>query len=212
MTGNQDRDRIITECREAVTAMATAFVTRDRGALLYLQGQINTEPTLPASQFMLSSASLIYDIIRTGLDASLGREPTEAEVAEAWRTFEGQDPERGLRSALDALADAQIRAGMPKDQARAVIANSAGFTRAGLTTALPLLRAYMADDEPEFRRLLAEAAKEKQIARAVLATQAIIRDLFEVAANTAYGGAATDQDIKREWEQFILQRAAQPGP
>src|SRR5213596_935701 len=54
MTDSQNADRVIAECRAAVTAMATAFVTRDQGALLYLSGQITAGPTLPASQFMVS--------------------------------------------------------------------------------------------------------------------------------------------------------------
>jgi hypothetical protein len=212
MAGNKDAQRMIAECRGFVTAMATAFVTRDQGALLYLSGQTAAGPTMPASQCMLSAAYLVYDVIRTGLDASLGRVPTQAEVMDAWRTFEEDNPERQLRSALDALAEAQIRAGMPEDEARAVIANSASLARAGLVTAIPLLRAFMADDEPGFRRQLAAAAKERRVSRAVLATQIIIRDLFEIAVATAYEGVLTDQAVSTEWQQFMLQRETEPGP
>lgn len=113
---------------------------------------------------MLSSAYLVYDVLRTAVDAGLGREPTDAEVEVAWRDFVAQDPEQVLRSALDALAEEQMRAGMPKDQARGVIDRSASSTHVGLVTALPLLSALVAGDERGFRRLAEEAARENDSA------------------------------------------------
>ena len=210
MDDQQDADRIIAECRAGVSAMATAFVTRDPDALRYLSGVITAGSELPASQFMLSSARLVDDVLTTLVAATLGGDPTEAEIVQAWHSFEPTARERSI-SALQRLADEQIRAGLPADEVQRTIANSIRETDAGLATALPLLRAFIAGDEAGFDRLLTAAAKERKISQAVRATPLIIRDLFETAVNTAYG-VATEQQIHREWENFMLARSAEPGP
>lgn len=210
MNDQQDTDRIIAECRAGVSAMATAFVTRDPDALRYLSGVITAGPELPASQFMLSSARLADDVLTTLVAATIGGDPPDAEIVRAWHSFEPTARERSI-SALQRLADEQIRAGLPEDEVQRAIADSATETDAGLTTALPLLRAFITGDETGFDRMLAAAAKERKIGQAVRATPLIIRDLFETAVNTAYG-VATEQQIQREWETFMLQRSAEPGP
>jgi hypothetical protein len=208
---NLSDDRIIAECRAGMEAMATAFVTRDPGALRYLSGQITAGPTLPASQFMLSAANLIDNVLTSGQGTALGRDPTDAEVIRAWRLCESEVRQRS-RAALDQLAEEQIRAGLPGDEVRSTIENSASVTDAGLATALPILTAFITGNEEEFQRMMAEAAREKKLGQAVRATPFIIRDLFESAMLAAYGRRTTDAETQNEWEQFMLQRAAEPGP
>jgi hypothetical protein len=210
MNDNRNDDRIIAECRAAVSAMATAFVTHDPVALRYLSGVLTAGPDLPASQFMLSSVRLLEDVLTTGIAARLGRDPTDAEIVQAWRSYEATATER-VAAALQRLADEQIRAGLPEDEVRSTIANSASVTDAGLATALPLPTAFIEGNEAPWLRMLAAAAKERKISAAVRATPLIIRDLFETAVNTAYG-VATEQQIHREWENFMLERSAAPGP
>jgi hypothetical protein len=207
----QDADRIITECRAGVSAMATAFVTRDPDALRYLSGVITSEPNLSASQFMLSSAHLVDDVLTTHVAAALGRDPTDTEIIQAWRSYEATARERNT-SSLERLADEQIRAGQPEDEVRRTIANSVGETDAGLATALPLLTAYITGDEAGFHRLLVAANEQRKIAQAVRATPLVIRDLFQGAVAGLYGGKATDDQIRTEWAQFLQQRSAEPGP
>jgi len=54
----------------------------------------------------------------------------------------------------------------------------------------------------------AAAAGKKQLTMAVLATMLIVRDLFETPVNTAVGGAATDEQVRGQWEKFMARRAA----
>lgn len=72
--------------------------------------------------------------------------------------------------------------------------------------------ARIREQDVRFRRMLAAAAKEPKIAQAVRATGVVIQDLFETAVNTAYGTVATAQQIREEWENFMLQRSAEKGP
>jgi len=60
----------------------------------------------------------------------------------------------------------------------------------------------------EYHRGAAAAAGKKQLTMAVLATMLIVRDLFETPVNTAVGGAATDEQVRGQWEKFMARRAA----
>jgi hypothetical protein len=209
MTGpeNSSSDRIAAECRAAVSALATAVVLRDPSALRYLSGQTEFGDTLPASPMMLSSAYLVSDVLLSGLGTALGHRPTDAEVMQAWRPVANEARER-LAASLDKLAETQIAVGMPEDEVRATIGLSARFNDAGLVTALPLLTAFLSRDMTGFLRGCVTAVARLELRPAVLATQLIVRDLFETSVNTLVGGVATDEEIKREWETFMARRAA----
>jgi hypothetical protein len=181
---NQDPDRVAAECRAAVSRLATAMVLRDESALRYLSGEAEFGGTLPARQMMLSAAYLVGDVLGTGLVTALKRQPTGAEITQAWDQTAKQARER-LTSSPDAAA-----------------------MDAGMVTALPLLTAFISHDMAGFRRGAAAAAGEKQLTMAVLAAALIARDLFETAVNTSVGGAATDEQVQREWEKFMARRAA----
>jgi hypothetical protein len=203
MTGSTESDRIV---RETVSEMATVFVRRDPDALI-LVTRMAAERGLSAVDLMISSAWLVGDVINTGLGTASGRRPTRAEAIAAWRQFAETARDR-MASALDRLADEQVRAGMPEPEVRRAIAESAAQTDAGLATALPLLTAFLTGDEAALGRGLNEAAKKKQVRMAVLATQLVIRDLFTTAVNTAVGGEATEAQVLGEWEKFMARRAA----
>jgi hypothetical protein len=206
MTDDAERDRVALECRKTVSEMATVFVRRDPGALSYVS-RVARESGLSAGDLMTSSAWLVGDVLNSGIATATGGRPKRAAVLEAWHHFAREVRDR-LAASLDKLAAEQIRAGMPEPEVRRTIAESGAQTDAGLATALPLLTAFLTGDETAFRRGLAVAARKKQLTRAVLATQLIIRDLFETSVNTLVGGAASDEKIQREWETFMARRAA----
>jgi hypothetical protein len=195
------------ECRAAVSELATAVVLRDPAALSYLSGQGAPGGALPASQMMLSSAFLVADVLGSGVATAAGRQPTDQEIQQAWQQTARQARER-LASSLEDLARAQIRDGRPEPEVRKETGFSARTMDAGLVTALPLLTAFISRDMAEFRRGAASAANRQKLTPAVLATQLIIRDLFETAVNTKLGGAASDDQVRRAWETFMAQRAA----
>ena len=177
-------DRIAAECRAAVSRLATAVVLRDESALRYLSGEAVFGGALPARQMMLSAAFLAGDTFGTGLATALKRQPTQAEIMQAWGQTAKQARQR-LTSSSDAAA-----------------------MDAGMVTALPLLTAFISRDMAEYHRHAAAAAGKKQLTMAMLATTLIIRDLFETAVNTSVGGAATDEQIRGQWEKFMARRAA----
>jgi hypothetical protein len=174
---------IAAECRAAVSRLATTMVLRDPDALRYLSGEAAFGGTLPASQMMLSAAYLLGDVLLSGMGTALGRPPTQAEIMQAW--------EQTARQARQRLTSSPETAAMD----------------AGMVTALPLLTAFVSRDMAAFNRDCAAAAGKKQLTMAVLATSLIIRDLFETAVNTAADGVATDEQVRREWEKFMAQRA-----
>jgi hypothetical protein len=206
MTGSAESDRTDLEHRKAVSAMATVFVRRDPDALKYVS-RVARENNLSAVRLMISSAWLVGDVLNSGLATVTGGRPDRAAAIEAWHRFAREARDR-MASALDKVAEEQIRAGLPKAEVRRTIAESAAQTDAGLATALPLLTAFLTGGEEGFYQGLNDAAKKKQVTMAVMATQLIIRDLFETAVNTAVGGQATDEQIQREWETFMARRAA----
>jgi hypothetical protein len=77
-----------------------------------------------------------------------------------------------------------------------------------MVTALPLLRAFLSRDMDGFEHGWAAASAKKQLSMVVLAAALVIRGLIETAVNTAGGGAATDDQVRREWERFMALRAA----
>ena len=150
------------------------MVLRDPAAFRYLSGEAEFGGALPASQMMLSAAYLVGDVLVTGLGTMLQRQPTRAEIMQAW--------EQEAKQARQRLTSSPESAAMV----------------AGMVTALPLLTAFISGDMAKFRDSCAAAAENQQLTMAVLATSLIIRDLFETAVNTAAGGQATDDQVRRQ--------------